>query len=327
VSNHACGRRWAFRAVVAIGLLCIASWALAQLASEPSSSSSGGKTRIVFVAGPPSHNYAQHEFFAGCTLLADSLHAAFPNVKTTVCRNGWPKDPRVFDGAAAVVVFSDGGEQKNPMLPHLDQIDKLMKRGVGLACLHYTLTVPKGCAGDLMKDWLGGHYETFWSVCPFWTAAFKNLPDHPVARGVKPFAIWDEWDFHLRFIDNMEGVTPILTAVPPDRARMGPDGPHSGNPTVRAEKGKPEHLAWVRERPDGGRGFGFTGGDPHWNWANDSFRTVVLNGIAWVAKLDIPPGGVPSQRPTLEALEAHQDKPQPKGFDREKIRKMIEQWR
>ena len=30
------------------------------------------------------------------------------------------------------------------MLPHLDQIDKLMKEGVGLACLHYAVAIPKG---------------------------------------------------------------------------------------------------------------------------------------------------------------------------------------
>ena len=81
------------------------------------------------------------------------------------------------------------------------------------------------------------------------------------------------------------------------------------------------------ERPDGGRGFGFTGGHSHWNWANDSFRTVVLNGIVWTAGLDVPAGGVPSKTPTLEELEANQDKPQPKNFDREKIEKLIEEWK
>ena len=176
-----------------------------------------------------------------------------------------------------------------------------------------------------MKDWIGGYYETFWSVNPFWTAHFTKLPDNPITRGVKPFAIEDEWYYHMRFLDHMEGVTPILTAVPPESTRDGPDGPHSGNPTVRAEKGKAEHVAWARVRPDGGRGFGFTGCHSHWSWASDDFRTIVLNGIAWVAKLNIPPGGVPSKTPTLEALEANQDKPQPKDFDRDKIRKVIEQ--
>ena len=54
---------------------------------------------------------------------------------------------------------------------------------------------------------------------------------------------------------------------------------------------------------------------------------MVLNGIAWVAKLEIPLGGVSSTTPTLEDLEANQDKPQPAGFDREKVRKMIEGWK
>ena len=197
-------------------------------------------------------------------------------------------------------------------------MEKLMKRGVGLVCLHYAVDVPKGKPGDLLKNWIGGCFETFWSVNPFWNAEFKQFPNHPIARGVKPFAIVDEWYYHMRFVDDMEGVTPILTAVPPDETRRGLDGAYSGNPTVRSQKGRAEHVAWARVRPDGGRGFGFTGGHWHWNWANDNFRTVVLNGIAWAAKLDIPPGGVPSKTPTLEALEANQDKPQPKDFDRRK---------
>lgn len=326
MSTHATSWRSAFHWAVTVGLFCIVQSAIAQPASGQALPSSVNKTKIVFVAGPASHDYGQHEFFAGCTLLSEWLRGAFPDVETVVCRDGWPEDPRVFDGVAAIVVFADGGEKKNPMLSHEDQIDKLMKQGVGLACLHYVLAMPKGRPGDLLKDWLGGYYETFWSVNPFWTAEFNQLPDHPITRGVRPFTITDEWYYHMRFVDGMESVTPILTAVPPDSTRDRPDGPHSGNPTVRAEKGKAEHLAWARVRPDGGRGFGFTGGDPHWNWANDSFRTLVLNGIAWVAKLDIPPGGVPSTRPTLESLEANQDKPPPKGLDREKVRKTIEQW-
>lgn len=318
--------RWQVGAFSWTGLLLGAALFWAQSAVGHAEPPSAGKTKIVFVAGPPSHRYAEHEHYAGCLMLADCLRNGLPNVETTVCRNGWPHDAKVFDGAAAVVVFSDGGDG-NPMLPHLDQIEKLMKRGVGLACLHYATTIPKGRPGDLLKDWIGGYYETYWSVNPFWIPDLKQFPDHPIARGVKPFAIDDEWYYHMRFLDGMEGVTPILTSVPPDSTRTRPDGPHSGNPTVRAEKGKAEHVAWARMRPDGGRGFGFTGGHWHWNWANDGFRTVVLNGIAWVAKLDIPSGGVPSKTPALEMLETNQDEPPPPGFDRQQIRKMIEQWK
>ncbi|NIP84607.1 MAG: dehydrogenase, partial [Planctomycetales bacterium] len=144
-----------------------------------------------------------------------------------------------------------------------------------------------------MKQWIGGYFETFWSVNPHWKARFDQFPDHPVANGLKPFFMDDEWYYHMRFVDEMDGVTPILSAVPPDSTRQRPDGSHSGNPTVRARKGMPEHVAWVRVRPDGGRGFGFTGCHWHWSWACDSFRTAVLNGIAWTAGLKVPPGGVP----------------------------------
>jgi hypothetical protein len=144
---------------------------------------------------------------------------------------------------------------------------------------------------------------------------------------VKPFAIDDEWYYHMRFPEGMKGVTPVLTCVPPDATRKRPDGPHSNNPTVRAGKGMPEHVGWVRQRPDGGRGFGFTGGHWHWNWANDGFRTLVLNGIVWVAGLDVPAGGVKTKTPTLEELEANPDFPQPEGFDRDRIRAMIKSWK
>jgi hypothetical protein len=284
------------------------------------------RKKIVFIAGNPSHGYASHEHHAGCLLLAKCLKEAMPNVETVVFKNGWPRDAKALDGADAIVLFSDGGDG-NPLMPHLEQIEKLMKQGVGLACIHYAVEVPKGKPGDLLKDWIGGYFETFWSVNPFWTAEFKQFPDHPVARGLKPFTIEDEWYYHMRFVENMEGVTPILSAVPPDSTRREGNDAHGANEHVRARKGMAEHLAWARQRPDGGRGFGFTGGHFQWSWGNDSFRTAVLNGIAWVAKLEVPPGGVPSKTPTLEELEANQDKPQPRGFDREKMRKMIEGWR
>jgi hypothetical protein len=204
-----------------------------------------------------------------------------------------------------------------------------MKKGVGLVCLHWAVEVPKGTpAAEAMLAWIGGCFETDWSVNPFWTAEFQSLPDHPVARGIKPFTIEDEWYYHMRFRGNMAGIAPILTAVPPDETRERPDGAHSNNPAVRAGKGKglAEHVAWAYQRPDGGRGFGLTGGHWHWNWANDSFRTVVLNAIVWTAGIEVPPSGVASKTPTLEELEANQDYPPPRTFDRHHVEELLRKW-
>ena len=106
---------------------------------------------------------------------------------------------------------------------------------------------------------------------------------------MKPFKINDEWYYHMRFRDDMEGVTPILTDLPPKQT-VGGDGSHSGNPAVREAiaKGEPQHMAWATERPGGGRGFGCSGGHVHWNWGQDQFRKLFLNAIAWTAGLDIP---------------------------------------
>jgi hypothetical protein len=159
-------------------------------------------------------------------------------------------------------------------------------------------------------------------------ADFKQLPTHAVTRGVKPFSIRDEWYFHMRFTDNMSRVTPVLTAVPPASTMSRPDGPHEGNPAVRKEvaDGTPQHMSWVIERPDGGRGFGFTGGHYHWNWGNDQARKLMLNMIAWIAKVDVPADGVPSKTPTVEELMANQDKAVPKNFDKAMIQKDLDAW-
>jgi hypothetical protein len=114
---------------------------------------------------------------------------------------------------------------------------------------------------------------------------------------VKPFATNDEWYFHMRFRGGMKGVQPILSAVPPAGTMERPDGHHSGNPTVRTavQQGLPQHVAWAVDREDGGRGFGFTGGHFHAGWGNADQRKLVLNAIAWTAKLDVPAAGIETQ--------------------------------
>ena len=47
-------------------------------------------------------------------------------------------------------------------------------------------------------------------------------------------------------------------------------------------------------RRDGGRRFGFTGGQFHDHWANDDFRQTALNVLIWVAKTEVRANGVES---------------------------------
>jgi len=272
--------------------------------------------KICFFAGTPSHGWGAHEHNAGNILLGKRLQKALGDkVVIAWYKDGWPRDPTAMQNADAVILFCTGGGGHMAKF-HLRQIDHFQKRGMGIGCIHYAVEIPKGDeGGDKFLDWIGGYFEAHWSVNPHWDADFKTFPDHPVANGVEPFGINDEWYYHMRFRDGMKGVTPILTSLPGPETLSRGDGPHSGNPDVRAavlDRKEPQHVMWVAENEAGaGRGFGFTGAHVHNNWANDPFRKVVLNAIAWIAGLDVPDGGIPSEAPTTEELEANQDYDKP----------------
>jgi type 1 glutamine amidotransferase len=272
-----------------------------------------GRKKLVLVAGSASHGPGEHEHRAGVMLAKKCLDASCPALISEAYTGGWPADPTAFDNADAIFFFADGGEG-HPVLQsnRLAQIDALARRGVGIACLHYAVEVPKEKGGPEFLNWLGGYFEPHWSVNPHWTLAETRLAEgHPIVRGVKPFVTNDEWYYHMRFRDPPEGVTMIMTAVPPDETRERPDHSHHGNPTVRAAKGSREALAWAYERPDGGRGFGCTGAHFHHNWGNDDFRKMMLNALLWTAGLDVPAEGVASSL-TTDDLAANVDDKRPK---------------
>ncbi len=279
------------------------------------------KKKVLFLSGKPSHGYAEHEHFAGSVVLAKNLEASMENFDADVVRYEWPADKAAFKDVAAIVMYCDGGEP-HPVMEHLAQIDALADKGVGIVCIHYGVEIPKGEPGNFFLKWIGGYFEADWSVNPDWKADFTSFPDHPIARGVKPFAAHDEWYYHMRFRPEMKGVTPILTAIPPPSTLERPDGSHSGNPFVRAEAGKPQHLAWAAERENGQRGFGFTGGHYHWNWGNPNFRRVMLNAIVWAAHGEVPSEGVGGVEPlTVKALQENVDETPPDNFDPVQIEK------
>jgi putative membrane-bound dehydrogenase-like protein len=277
---------------------------------------SDGRKKAVFIAGTPSHGPRDHEYNAGCLLLAKGLNEAAAKglpIHTAVYKNGWPKDPTALDNADTVISYCDGGGA-HYLNNHLEEFDQFAGQGVGLCCLHYGVEVPKGPSGDKFLQWIGGYFEMHWSVNPHWTAHFKEFPKHPVANGLVPFEANDEWYYHMRFVEGMAGVTPILTDLPPRETLNRDDGPHSNNPAVREavlEKKEPQHVAWVYERPGGkGRGFGYTGGHFHRNWQVDGCRKTVLNAIVWTAGLEVPASGVESTTPTDDEMGQNLD---PKG--------------
>ncbi len=230
--------------------------------------------KIVLISGPQSHATRTHEYDASCILLAKFLkqnHVEDPVVIT----GGWPKDESVFEGARAVVLYMDGWKG-HPLLQgdRLDKIGALVRKGVGLACLHYAVELPKDEGGQKLIEWVGGFYDRPYSQNPINDAALKQAsPRHPISRGWKDFDLRDEWYYQIRFRPDDPRVTPILTAMLPP-----------GQPQKQV-------LAWATERADGGRGFGFTGLHFHKNWDVPEFRRLLVNAILWTAKLNVPKDG------------------------------------
>ena len=278
--------------------------------SEPKAVDSN-KKKIVFVAGKASHAKGEHEHRAGCLLLAQQINQSGLPIEAVVVTDGWPKDESIFTGASAIVIYADGGP-RHPALNQLLKLKQMAASGIGIGCIHYAVEIPKGEPGDAFLNIIGGYFETEWSVNPHWEASYK-LPKHSVTQGIHDFKLRDEWYYHMRFAPSMEGVTPILTDLPPPETLSRKDGPHEGNPEVRAavlDRKEPQHMMWVYERQaasGGGRAFGFTGGHFHKNWQQDDQRRIVLNAITWIANCPVPEQGVPSKTPSVEEMAANLD--------------------
>jgi type 1 glutamine amidotransferase len=298
-----------------------------------------GQQKLVLVAGKPSHPPRMHEFNAGVQLLAKCLAQGAPNLHVDFVLNGWPPDEKVFDRADAVVFYMDGGPNHEIVKgdgSRISKIEEWERKGVGIGCMHYGVEVEADKAGEQFNRWIGGYYEKDFSCNPIWEPTFTKFPEHPITRGVQPFQIKDEWYFNIHFdhkFDTEETkenlrtsefvspalakngertvsktlFTPILVSAPSDAVRNGPyvwpAGPY---PHIQAAKGRKETMMWAIERSDGGRGFGFTGGHFHDNWANDNFRKTILNALVWVAKGEVPKNGVES-RVSAADLDANLD--------------------
>ena len=238
--------------------------------------------KVVFIAGKPSHGEGNHEWDKDARFLKQSLEAA-TNIEPLVIEihdNGWPENPADLDDADAVVFLTDGYKMHPLNEPgRMAKIHELAGRGIGLAFLHYSVEPPEGREADFI-EWMGGCYERGYSQNPINTAAISPVKnDHPITRGCGGYEVEDEWYFDIRLRSEDPRVVPLMTGdLPPY------------NPEKKV-------LAWATTRDDGGRGFGFSGGHYHKNWHMEPFRKLVLNAILWVAKAEVPEGGVSSVKP------------------------------
>ena len=260
--------------------------------------------RIVFLHGDRSHASGAHEFRAGSMLLAKCLGEQ--NAVAVKCdvHAGWPSTGEglaLLDAADAIVFYNDGTKIVGQ---GWEKVDQLAKSGTGLLFMHYAVHPDPANGERYFKPWMGGYFKDGESVNPFWKADIKTLIGHPTAEGVEEISTIDEF-YHSISFSETAGVQRLGIATPTaeNLATINNLWTRTGYGNV----GKPQPLLWGIERPDGGRGAGFTGGHFHHNWAYDELRQLLLNTIIWTAGAEIPEGGVPVRPITEDELNANLD--------------------
>ena len=220
-----------------------------------------------------------------------------PNVACDVHLNGWPADEQFSDGADCIVMYCDGGAG-HMVNKHLDEVDALAKKGVGIVCIHYGVEVPKGESGDKFLEWIGGYFETELVGESALDCEIRQVPgssDTPRRAAVRnqrrvvlPHAV-SRGDAG-RDADSRRAAAGRIAQPARWPAQRQP-GRAQG--CARGEKAASDGLGSATGT-GGGRGFGFTGGHDHWNWGDPNFRKLVLNAIVWCAHGEVPASGVES---------------------------------
>lgn len=224
------------------------------------------KAKVLLVGKKPDHPFGTHMYLHTCGMIAKCLELS--EVEAVVSE-GWPSDPAVLDGVSTIVVYTTPAAEFLLDAPHRDQVDALMKRGVGLVTIHWASSVHKKNLDRLGPTWLSYLGGTWVSNVGLHTgkSPLKQLhPEHPICRG------WQEYELHDEYYLNptITDATPLLQVIAPD---------------------KPVVVGWAYERPGGGRAFATTLGHFYQNFQREPFRRMIVNAILWTAKAEIPKNG------------------------------------
>ena len=252
--------------------------------------------KIVLIAGPCEHSPGSHEADAAARLLKHCLDRSqdIGPIETAV-HYGWPEDESVLAGARTLVFTGDGFPPARARRPDeaMAQLQELMTRGCGIVCVHYALGLKKEQATEensrRLLAWVGGYFAPGKSKGGFYEKIVYEPHDgnHPILRGWKSFSFRGESYFDICF-DSVAGAGEI---IPLAYSMLPPEEPQK------------HVVVWAWERGDGGRAVGIA--PPHYyrNWLIDDLRTMVLNSIAWSAKITVPAEGVRCELRDLSIFE------------------------
>jgi type 1 glutamine amidotransferase len=284
--------------------LSVSGIALAEPSDEPA------VPKILFIAGPCNHPPGTHEAIAGARLMKYCVeHPANCSAAVAEVRSDWPEDRAELKDVSTVVFIGDifPPERMSDPTKIKSQLAEMMNRGCGIVCIHYATGLRKAHVAENgdhpLLEWLGGYFAA--GDCPHHRSTTKVLTatiepeatDHPLLRGWKRFTFRDEPYWNNYF--GKDGLARNVTAIA--FSMLPPEAP------------KKETIAWVIQRPDGGRGVAVV--LPHFyrNWQNDDLRTLIMNGIFWSARAEIPPEGIQTTLPELATFNPDGVDPRPRS--------------
>jgi type 1 glutamine amidotransferase len=239
------------------------------LAAQQLGAADAPPAKIVLLGHKLDHPYGSHMYLHECGLLAKCLRQS-PGVQALVS-DGWPTNAATLQGVNALVLYTSPGGTILLEPTHRAQAEQLLARGVGYVAIHWA-TDAREDLGPAYLDVLGGWFNTRFSGLNTTTTRLEQLDKaHPICRGWPEYELHDEIYLNLKFHPDAR---PLLKVKVKDQEQV---------------------VAWTFERPGGGRSFGTTLGHFHRNFGLEPFRRMLVNGILWAARRDVPAGGAPVQ--------------------------------
>jgi len=226
--------------------------------------------RLLLVGqGPDGHPSGTHEYMSGVERLAKLLEpTAGLRIEIVKADGDWPDGPEKIKAADGLVIFvSEGAKWVSADPRRHEAIAALAARGGGLMALHWALGAR---AVEPIQPYLklfggchGGPDRKYQVVQ---TELRPADPAHPIASGIAPLVVREEFYYRLKFVDSDPPVAPVMQA------------------TI---DGEPQTVAWAWQRPDGGRSFGFSGLHFDENWQQAEYQRLLKQAALWIMQLPI----------------------------------------
>jgi cytochrome c2/glucose/arabinose dehydrogenase len=262
--------------------------------------------KIVMLAGPD-NSVGLGDSSASSFELLETLQDLLENstlaarVRIEVHAGGWPQDPATLEDADSIALLFQGVRDEMAEHPlaigeRWDVIRRHVARGRGLMLLGDALDVPAEMRLEL-EDWMGAALPRDGATPDanvpnkrrMITSVIPGDESHPITFGWTPFSLMAEVGGPVTIDEEIATSRPVLRA----RVKGGTTGAEDRESEILDEESRVEEvIGWSWQHAGGSRGFGCTLRISPEHFELGEIRRILLGGMAWTAKLPIPPAGL-----------------------------------